>query len=121
VIRCNVNSALLLKGRCQAKMAPLRSLRWKKYFASKWQDFMSDIRDRLGFFKQFFQFYRDFFQEWLVIFVVNNGQELILKITNYKLQNTNKFQNTMSKGTNCPIVLMDGAILFSPKAYKNCP
>jgi len=36
---------------------------------------MSDIRDRLGFFKQFFQFFRDFFQEWLVIFVVNNGQE----------------------------------------------
>jgi hypothetical protein len=29
----------------------------------------------LEFFKQFFQFYRDFFQEWLVIFFVNNPQE----------------------------------------------
>jgi hypothetical protein len=33
----------------------------------------------------------------------------------------NKFQNTMSRGTNYPIVFIDAAIFFSPQALKISP
>jgi hypothetical protein len=41
-----------------------------------------------------------------------------LKITKYKLQNTNKFQITMSEITNSPIGLKNPVSYSSPKAFK---
>ena len=42
-----------------------------------------------------------------------------LKITKYKLQNTNKFQITMSEITNSPIGLKKELKESAPKAFKS--